>query len=67
MKEIATTNQKDDLKFLRLFSNKKEISKGTNRDKTIKTQIDRYYYNENLIGMVIKRNTRIEEIFLYDN
>jgi hypothetical protein len=67
MKTIQSTNHKDDLKFLRLFSDRNEISKGFNRDKTIKTTVIRYYFKENQIGQVIKRNSKIEDIFIYDN
>jgi hypothetical protein len=66
MATIESTNHKDDLKFLKLFSDKKEISKGFNRDKTIKTEIHRYYLKEKESGMVIKRNGVIETIFIYD-
>ena len=66
-KRIAPTNDKDDLKYLRLFSDRKEVSKGMNREKTIKTNIVRYYYKDVQIGMVIKRNNKIEDIFIYDN
>ena len=65
-KRIAPTNHKDDLKFLKLFSDRKETSKGFNREKTIKTEIVRYYLKEELSGMVIKRNGSIEEIFIYE-
>ena len=66
-KRIAPTNHKDDLKFLRLFSDRQEVSKGMNREKTIKTTIVRYYLKDVQSGMVIKRNNEIEEIFIYDN
>lgn len=66
-KRIAPTNDKDDLKYLRLFSDRKEVSKGMNREKTIKTTIVRYYYKDVQTGMVIKRNNKIEDIFIYDN
>ena len=66
-KRIAPTNDKEDLKYLRLFSDRKEVSKGMNREKTIKTNIVRYYYKDVQIGMVIKRNNKIEDIFIYDN
>ena len=65
-KQIESTNHKDDLKFLKLFSDKKEVSKGINRDKTIKTEIQRYYLKDELSGMVIKRNGVIETIFIYE-
>lgn len=65
-KRIAPTNHKDDLKFVKLFSDRKETSKGFNREKTIKTEIVRYYLKEELSGMVIKRNGSIEEIFIYE-
>jgi hypothetical protein len=66
-KRIAPTNHKDDLKYLRLFSDRQEVSKGMNREKTIKTTIVRYYLKDVQSGMVIKRNNKIEEIFIYDN
>ena len=66
-KRIAPTNDKDDLKYLRVFSDRKEVSKGMNREKTIKTTIVRYYYKDVQTGMVIKRNNKIEDIFIYDN
>ena len=66
-KRIAPTNHKDDLKYLRLFSDRQEVSKETNKEKTIKTKIVRYYLKDVLFGMVIKINNKIEEIFVYDN
>jgi hypothetical protein len=66
-KRIPPTNHKDDLKYLRLFSDSKEVVKGMNREKTVKTTIVRYYYKDVQTGMVIKRNNKIEDIFIYDN
>lgn len=66
MKTIQSTNHKDDFKFLKLFSDRKEITKRINREKTVKTEIQRFYLKEKLSGMIIKRNGLIQDIFIYE-